>query len=101
VLAEEVRFGRSPDRAHYAVGGTLNWQTNKWNRQLWRVKSDGNMVRIACEGFKQTRNYEKNTVRSVVPRSCIPKAPDALRFWAASCSAGCDEVAVTKRFARG
>jgi hypothetical protein len=35
---------------------------------------------VSCDGLRVVENTDANTVRAVVPRTCIAKAPDRLRF---------------------
>jgi hypothetical protein len=40
----------------------------------------GTFRSVSCDGLRVAENTDVNTVRAVVPRSCISKAPDRLRF---------------------
>ena len=43
-------------------------------------RANGTFAKVACAGLQVTEDAGTNTVRAVVPRSCLPKAPDRVRF---------------------
>jgi hypothetical protein len=43
-------------------------------------RANGTFAKVACQGLKVPEDLATNTVKAVVPRSCLPKAPDRLRF---------------------
>ncbi len=48
--------------------------------ELRFVRADGTFAKVACDGLKVTEDAGTNTVKAVVPRSCLPKAPNQVRF---------------------
>jgi hypothetical protein len=58
---------------------------------------------VACGGLQVTDNADANTTKAVVPRSCLSKAPDRLRFKgiATQGSTLSDETRVSPFTARG
>ena len=42
--------------------------------------ANGTIAKVACDGLKVTEDAGTNTVKAVVPRSCLPKAHDRVRF---------------------
>jgi hypothetical protein len=59
---------------------------------------------IACKGLNVKRNARANTTKVIVPRTCLTKAPDKLRFQAGALNVqdgGSDETKRTKKVKRG
>jgi hypothetical protein len=48
--------------------------------QLRFYTDAGTFRSVSCGGLRVVENADVNTVRAVVPRSCMPQAPDRLRF---------------------
>jgi len=48
--------------------------------ELRLFRADGTFAKVRCAGLKVTQNADTNTVRAVVPRSCLSKAPDRVQF---------------------
>ena len=43
-------------------------------------RANGTFAKVTCVGLKVTEDVGTNTVKAVVPRSCLPNAPDRVRF---------------------
>jgi len=43
-------------------------------------RANGTFAKVACTGLNVTEDATTNTVKAVVPRSCLPKAPNQVRF---------------------
>ena len=43
-------------------------------------RANGTFAKVGCAGLQVTEDAGTNTVKAVVPRSCLPKAPNRVRF---------------------
>ena len=43
-------------------------------------RANGTFAKVACAGLQVTEDAGTDTVKAVVPRSCLPKAPNRVRF---------------------
>jgi hypothetical protein len=98
---DEIHFINPTNKAEWVLRGYRNYMTGKWQYSLHRLRSDGSFGNdIPCK-ISRNRDYDKEIASYSFARSCVPKLPNRLRFWAVVANAMVDETAKTKVLSRG